>query len=94
MAFLTMEYVLSPTKARTCKNFFFEDNSSTFSSSKIEILGKVLRIVKLVNDDVTHYLIKLSKYMSLSIFGIISFFFSRVIKRLCSIAEPLFLIND
>ena len=87
-------YVSSPTKGRTYKSFPFEGNSLTSSSLSIETLGKILSIMKLVNGDITHYLVKSLKDVNLSVSIIISFFFSRVIKRFCSIAEPLFSTKD
>lgn len=86
----TPECISSPTEARTYKDFPFEGNNSTSSSLGIETLGKVLNIEKLVNGDVTHYLVKSSKDVNLLVSGIISFFLFEVIKRFCSTTEPLF----
>lgn len=83
-------YVSSPTKAGMYKDFPFEGNSLTSLSLGIETLNKVFSIVKLVNGDVTHYLVKSSKDMNLLVSSVTSFFFSRVIKGFCSTAEPLF----
>ena len=84
----TLRYISSPTEAGMYEEFLFEGNSSTSSSSGIETLGKVLSIVKLVDGDVTHYLVKLSKDVNLSVSGVTSFFLSGVI--ICSTAELLF----
>lgn len=85
---------MSPTETGIYKNFLFEGNSLTFLSSGIEILEKVLSIVKLVNSDLTHYLVKLLKNINLLISNIISFFIFRVIKGFYSIIEPLFSIKN
>lgn len=90
MVFWTPGCILSPTEAGTYKDFLFKGNSSTFLSSGIETLGKVLNIVKLVNGNVIHFLVKLLKDVNLLVSSIISFFFSKVIKRFCLIIEPLF----
>ena len=82
MAIWTSEYVLSPTEARTYKDFLFESNNLTSLSSDIEILGKVLSIVKLVNGNITHYLIKLSKDVNLLVSIVTSFFISGIMSRL------------
>lgn len=57
--------VFSPIDAGMYKNFPFKGNNSISLSLSITILGKVLSIIKLVNGDITHYLIKLSKDMDL-----------------------------
>ena len=85
--------VSNSTETRTYENFSFEGNNLTSLFLDIEILGKVLSIVKLVNSNVIYYLIKSSKDVNLSIFGVINFFFSGVIKRFCSIIEPLFSVK-
>lgn len=43
----------------------------------IKILDKILNIVKLVNDNITHYLVKSSKDVDLWVSGITSFFFPK-----------------
>lgn len=94
MALWILGCISNPTKAGTYKNFLFKNNSLTFSSSDIKILGKVLSIVKLVNLNITHYLVKSSKDVDLWVFGITSFFFSKVIKRFCLTVEPLISTKD
>lgn len=49
--------------------------------------------MKLVNDDVTHYLIKSLKDVNLLVSNVINFFFSKVIKKSCSTIESLFSIK-
>lgn len=82
--------ISSSIKARTYKDFPFKDNSLIFLSLGIKILSKILNSVKLINSNLTHYLVKLWKDVNLLVFCIISFFFSKAIKRFCSIIELLF----
>lgn len=65
MIFWIPEYVSSLAKAEIYKDLFFKDNSLISSSLSIEILGKILNIIKLVNDDIIYYFIKLSKDVDL-----------------------------
>ena len=54
MIFCILICISSLIEAGTYENFPYKDNSSTFLSSDIKILGKILNIAKLVNSIITH----------------------------------------